>query len=454
MIFPSTADPSCWKARPISRHSCRQYSTVQYSKGSTVQFSTVQGVQYSTGSTVLYSTVQYSTVQYSTVQYSTVQYSTVQYSTVQYREYSTVQYSTVQYSTVQYSTVQYSTVRGVQYTIHTFFCSPLYFAACSLATPCMFFTAASILETLEILHCTVLYCTVLYCTVLYCTVLYCTVLYCSQEIPFDKRYQDCEKLLWQIRSSDKGAYQTNIRLGKSDLIIRCRRKSGGHKWKEVPPLLIPHSAALPEVSLYKDKKMMSQSEDQQAAPKVAQPKLSNWLDDQEKEVQGENQHIVPKVVQPNPSNWLDGQEMEEQDLLPEANTLNGSISNHLQKNKENNKRKPSPSNNTTKKSKNANQEVQPLGIPTLKTPMGPPGPPIPLTPGTKKTTNKTIVTVHPEPTPIDMELDSNVQQLFDEPNTQGFTIIPKLVGKHPQKSKSQVSITKISHEESLVNHDG
>ena len=114
-----------------------------------------------------------------------------------------------------------------------------------------------------------------------------------------------------------------------------------------PPLLIPHSVALPEVNLYKDNKAMSQSEEVKENHKVVKPKLSSWMDDQ----------------------VIENLEMEDQEMMPEANTLNGSISNQLQRNSDN-KRKPSPTINTNKKPKNDDLEILPVGIPTMTNPHG------------------------------------------------------------------------------------
>ena len=212
---------------------------------------------------------------------------------------------------------------------------------------------------------------------------------------FYKRFQDCEKLLWQIRMTEKGAYQTNIRLGKADLVIRCRRKSGGHKWNEVPPLLIPHSVAKPDIKYYKDNIIHSQETEKPR--EEVQPKVSHWLDNQ-------------------PIN---------------TNSMNGTITGHLEKQTEKNKRKQSPTTQTTKKPKTSIQPESTVQQPKVTEPPGPP-------------TDKDKM-ISPEGSNWfnDMEVDSNVLDLIEDSGSKGFTIIPKLIGDKQMTENTNISITKI-----------
>ena len=45
---------------------------------------------------------------------------------------------------------------------------------------------------------------------------------------FYDRYQACEKILWGICNQDKGKYQTNLRLGRMDLLLRYKKKLTKH----------------------------------------------------------------------------------------------------------------------------------------------------------------------------------------------------------------------------------
>ena len=53
---------------------------------------------------------------------------------------------------------------------------------------------------------------------------------------FFAHYQECEKLLFNIRDKNRGVYLTNIRLGKSDIIMRYKRKDDPTPWKNVPQI--------------------------------------------------------------------------------------------------------------------------------------------------------------------------------------------------------------------------
>ena len=68
---------------------------------------------------------------------------------------------------------------------------------------------------------------------------------------FFERYQACEKILWGIRNQDKGRYQTNLRLGKTDLLLRYKEKNNTQPWSQIPTIKIPHSVPPPNTTLYK-----------------------------------------------------------------------------------------------------------------------------------------------------------------------------------------------------------
>ena len=52
------------------------------------------------------------------------------------------------------------------------------------------------------------------------------------------RYQALEKLAYQIRMTDPGKVQTNIRLAKTDYLLRVKNKTDKTPWKEVIPIQI------------------------------------------------------------------------------------------------------------------------------------------------------------------------------------------------------------------------
>ena len=67
-----------------------------------------------------------------------------------------------------------------------------------------------------------------------------------------KLYQvPLEKLAFQIRLTDKGNLQTNIRLAKTDYLLRVRHKTDKTPWKRVIPIHIPEHIPKPDLSLLK-----------------------------------------------------------------------------------------------------------------------------------------------------------------------------------------------------------
>ena len=74
------------------------------------------------------------------------------------------------------------------------------------------------------------------------------------------RYKACEKLLWAIRTQNKGKYQTNLRLGKTDIILRFKEKTDPTPWGHLPIIKIPPGIPLSETSLLKGNMKTSQLE--------------------------------------------------------------------------------------------------------------------------------------------------------------------------------------------------
>ena len=67
-----------------------------------------------------------------------------------------------------------------------------------------------------------------------------------------ERYQSLEKLAYQIRCTDKGNLRTNIRLAKSDFLLRVKYKNDTTPWKNITPLIIPEHIPKPNLSLLKN----------------------------------------------------------------------------------------------------------------------------------------------------------------------------------------------------------
>ena len=66
------------------------------------------------------------------------------------------------------------------------------------------------------------------------------------------RYQALEKLAYHIRMTDKGKIQTNIRLAKTDYLMRVKYKEDKTPWKHVNPIEIPEYIPKPEMQLLKE----------------------------------------------------------------------------------------------------------------------------------------------------------------------------------------------------------
>ena len=72
------------------------------------------------------------------------------------------------------------------------------------------------------------------------------------------RYQALEKLAYHIRMTEKGKIQTNIRLAKTDYLMRVKYKEDKTPWKMVNPIEIPEYIPKPELDLLKDDKTNKQ----------------------------------------------------------------------------------------------------------------------------------------------------------------------------------------------------
>ena len=247
---------------------------------------------------------------------------------------------------------------------------------------------------------------------------------------FFKRFQECEELLWQIRKSENGIYQTNLRLGKNDLILRFRRRDNPTRWNKVAPMAIPKSISLPETTLYKRTILQPSTTEQP----------TNTTEQTNNDQMKTPNNLHPRLEAPNTNA-----------------SMNGTITNQLKQNKEPTKRKITPIEDTKKKSKvtfqpsgsnksnTTHQLNQPNTNQQLPKPTGPPGP--------------TITNPHIQPTgrptstdhPRHEEMDTNVVQLFQDnnlhdnntQNIKGYTFIQRLEGP-TETSPKQVTVTKIT----------
>ena len=78
--------------------------------------------------------------------------------------------------------------------------------------------------------------------------------------------------MYQLRQSSVGNIQTNVRIGKSDFIVRQKLKSDKRKWKDITPIDIPVHVSKADVTLLK--KSREEEEDKN---------LYNKMDDEEPE---------------------------------------------------------------------------------------------------------------------------------------------------------------------------
>ena len=69
--------------------------------------------------------------------------------------------------------------------------------------------------------------------------------------PLFERYQAAEKIMWRIRTTETGKWQTNIRIGRRDLQVRYRLKTDKTDWKNIPIVKIPDNFPKPKYELMK-----------------------------------------------------------------------------------------------------------------------------------------------------------------------------------------------------------
>ena len=182
-----------------------------------------------------------------------------------------------------------------------------------------------------------------------------------------ERYISLERFMFQLRQSSKGNIQTNIRLGRTDFIVRQKLKQDTRKWKDVVPLEIPPHIAKPDIQLLTNKNKQ-EDDNQQNDLYNKENDNENEDDDNEDDTNDEdddNQDIQTKNIATEDEN---NKEMEddtdqtneineyidrkiEEIINEDDNTLsetNGSISNKL---KNTTKHKRSPQNTTADKRK-------------------------------------------------------------------------------------------------------
>ena len=93
--------------------------------------------------------------------------------------------------------------------------------------------------------------------------MYCDVLYTHIPAPLYERYQAAEKMMWRIRTTEVGKWQTNIRIGRRDLQIRYRQKTDKTDWKNIPLVKIPDNFPKPQYNLMKDQPTRNQQSNDQ-----------------------------------------------------------------------------------------------------------------------------------------------------------------------------------------------
>ena len=93
------------------------------------------------------------------------------------------------------------------------------------------------------------------------------------------RYQAIEKLAYQIRQTDRGKIQTNIRLAKTDYLLRVKYKYDNTPWKAITPIEIPEHIPKPQLSLLKtDNPTSGNNEPSQKSNMINTPPRQNLWD--------------------------------------------------------------------------------------------------------------------------------------------------------------------------------
>ena len=93
-----------------------------------------------------------------------------------------------------------------------------------------------------------------------------------------RRYQYCQKMLFKLKMSKPQMLQTNIRLGRSDLLVRYKQKGDDTPWRDVPLIIIPQDAPRPEMNLLKDHQSPNTSINEPTAnPITSHQNLNNTI---------------------------------------------------------------------------------------------------------------------------------------------------------------------------------
>ena len=145
-----------------------------------------------------------------------------------------------------------------------------------------------------------------------------------------KIYQECEKLLWQIRTKSEGRYTTKLWMGKRDIQLRFKEKGDTTQWKYVPLLKIPDNIPKPEFKAHKSTQPTEKPD-------------NNLLNNTNNHPRPDHQTTKPTQT---PTNTRDNNKQQ-----PTEEDLTGTISNQLADNNQPTKRKISPQNNSPKKIK-------------------------------------------------------------------------------------------------------
>ena len=91
-----------------------------------------------------------------------------------------------------------------------------------------------------------------------------------------KRYHHCEKMLWKLRMSNPGKYQTKIRSGTRDFILKCKVKGDDTPWSQVPSMSIPEEAPGAEIHLLKENIKETNKPNTNPAPTAPPGPPNSW----------------------------------------------------------------------------------------------------------------------------------------------------------------------------------
>ena len=96
------------------------------------------------------------------------------------------------------------------------------------------------------------------------------------------RYISIEKLMYQLRMSAKGSIQTNVRLGRTDFIVRQKMRNDTRKWKDITPIEIPAHITKPDIESLKNNKQNNKYDEEEEDEENRQ-ELYNREDDMEED---------------------------------------------------------------------------------------------------------------------------------------------------------------------------